>query len=164
MSLLRTAHESALVGLWLVEPGVSADERRARGVAASSPIMRSDASSRRTRGYGPLPTTWSTAPHARAAAVTSPPTSASPASTSRSTAARPGPSRPTPPDGTERHDPRRPDPHPAQLLRARDVLSWRPGARVRAEARPRRVLVGQRLAAVLRQPRLPAHRPAALQW
>ncbi len=34
MSLLRTAHESALAALWLVEPGVSADERCARGVAA----------------------------------------------------------------------------------------------------------------------------------
>ena len=34
MSLLRTAHESAFVALWLVEPGVLADERRARGVAA----------------------------------------------------------------------------------------------------------------------------------
>ncbi len=34
MSLLRTAHESAFFALWLVEPGVSADERRARGVAA----------------------------------------------------------------------------------------------------------------------------------
>ena len=33
-SLLRTAHESALIALWLLEPGLSADERRARGVAA----------------------------------------------------------------------------------------------------------------------------------
>lgn len=33
-SLLRTAHESALIALWLLEPGLSADERRTRGVAA----------------------------------------------------------------------------------------------------------------------------------
>ena len=33
-SLLRTAHESALIALWLLEPGASADARRARGVAA----------------------------------------------------------------------------------------------------------------------------------
>jgi hypothetical protein len=33
-SLLRTAHESALIALWLLEPGLSSDERRARGVAA----------------------------------------------------------------------------------------------------------------------------------
>jgi hypothetical protein len=33
-SLLRTAHESALIALWLLEPGLSADERRARGIAA----------------------------------------------------------------------------------------------------------------------------------
>jgi len=34
LSLLRTAHESAFVALWLMEPGVPAEERRARGVAA----------------------------------------------------------------------------------------------------------------------------------
>jgi hypothetical protein len=33
-SLLRTAHESALIALWLLEPNLSAHERRARGVAA----------------------------------------------------------------------------------------------------------------------------------
>jgi hypothetical protein len=33
-SLLRTAHESALIALWLLEPGLLADERRARGIAA----------------------------------------------------------------------------------------------------------------------------------
>jgi hypothetical protein len=33
-SLLRTAHESALIALWLLEPGLLADERRARGLAA----------------------------------------------------------------------------------------------------------------------------------
>jgi len=34
LSLLRTAHESAFVALWLMEPGVPAEQRRARGVAA----------------------------------------------------------------------------------------------------------------------------------
>jgi hypothetical protein len=33
-SLLRTAHESALIALWLLEPGLSSDDRCARGVAA----------------------------------------------------------------------------------------------------------------------------------
>lgn len=33
-SLLRTAHESAYMALWLMEPGMSADERRTRGIAA----------------------------------------------------------------------------------------------------------------------------------
>ncbi len=33
-SLLRTAHESAFVALWLMEPGRPAEERLARGVAA----------------------------------------------------------------------------------------------------------------------------------
>jgi hypothetical protein len=33
-SLLRTAHESALIALWLLGPGLLADERRARGLAA----------------------------------------------------------------------------------------------------------------------------------
>lgn len=32
-SLLRTAHETAHAALWLVEPGISSDERLARGVA-----------------------------------------------------------------------------------------------------------------------------------
>ena len=39
-------------------------------------------------------------------------------------------------DGTDRHHPRRADPHPAELLRARDVLPRRPGAGLRPEARP----------------------------
>src|SRR5829696_7116127 len=34
MSLLRTAHESALLAYWLVEPGLDPDTRRARGIAA----------------------------------------------------------------------------------------------------------------------------------
>lgn len=34
LSLLRTAHESALFAYWLAEPGIDADTRRARGVAA----------------------------------------------------------------------------------------------------------------------------------
>ena len=55
-----------------------------------------------------------------------------------------------------------PDPHAAQVLRERDVLARRPGARVRPEARPGRVLVGERLAAVLRQPRLPGQRADAV--
>lgn len=33
-SLLRTAHESALTAYWLCEPGITPDERRARGIAA----------------------------------------------------------------------------------------------------------------------------------
>jgi hypothetical protein len=34
ISLLRTAHEAALIAFWLMEPGVASNERRARGVAA----------------------------------------------------------------------------------------------------------------------------------
>jgi hypothetical protein len=36
MSLIRTAHESALVAYWLVEPGVDAATRRTRGIAAQA--------------------------------------------------------------------------------------------------------------------------------
>jgi hypothetical protein len=33
-SIIRSAHEMALVAYWLVEPGINPDERRARGIAA----------------------------------------------------------------------------------------------------------------------------------
>ena len=63
-------------------------------------------------------------------------------------------------DGADRHHPCGPDPHPAQLLRARHVLPRRPRPGLRPEAGPERVLVGQRVAAVLRQPGLPTgHEP-----
>jgi hypothetical protein len=34
MSLIRTAHESALLAYWLVEPGIDSATRLARGIAA----------------------------------------------------------------------------------------------------------------------------------
>lgn len=34
MTLLRTAHEAALLAYWLIEPGIDSDVRRRRGVAA----------------------------------------------------------------------------------------------------------------------------------
>ena|SRR5215216_4668901 len=36
MSLIRTAHESALLAYWLLEPGVDAHTRHARGIAAQA--------------------------------------------------------------------------------------------------------------------------------
>jgi hypothetical protein len=36
MSLIRTAHESALLAYWLVEPGIDAATRHARGIAAQA--------------------------------------------------------------------------------------------------------------------------------
>ena len=59
------------------------------------------------------------------------------------------------------HAARRPDRHAARLLRGRPGGRRRPGADLRAAARRRRqLLLGERLAAVLRQPRLQLQRRA----
>src|SRR5690606_27940852 len=36
LSLIRTAHEAAFVALWLTDPSIDSDTRRARGIAAQA--------------------------------------------------------------------------------------------------------------------------------
>ena len=98
----------------------------------------------------------------RTTPVRSPTESASRASTSRSTADAAGPSRPTrggapatawgPATPTRRASRRRADRHGAEVLRERAGLRRRPRGGVRAETRPQRILVEQRLPFVLREP------------